>query len=508
MESRYLVGFDVSDLPVRRTDVLIIGGGIAGLTTALIAARKLQVKALAKSGMKETSTWYAQGGIAAPLAPDDSRDLHFSDTIEAGAGLCDPRAVRVLVDEAEEAVSMLIELGTGFDTFDGVLSLGREGGHSVSRVVHSGDATGRAVVASLIKAVMANERVSLDNEMFVIDLLVDDGVCVGALAYDEGANQLVAYLASAVVMAAGGMGQIYEVTTNPAVATGDGQAMANRRGAALGGLEFVQFHPTALATSSNPRFLISEVVRGEGAFLVDDEGSRFMVGRHPLAELAPRDMVGQAAAEAMKTRGIDHVFLDARHIPMGRLKSRFPGIWDHCLNQGFDLSKDLIPVEPAAHYLIGGIRTDLDGRTDLPGLFAGGEVASTGVHGANRLASNSLLEGLVFSRRISDHLLGTITPGRIRPVGTISAQSREPGASLASVRSDLRRLMSAKAGVVRTVDGLEEAAARIGEWLALLEYEYANPRDWETVNMITMADLIVKAALARRESLGVHLVAG
>ncbi len=509
MNHQYLVGFDLTGIPTKRTDVIIVGGGIAGLTAAIVAARGLKVDVLAKSGLKQTSTWYAQGGIAAPLAADDSTQLHINDTLEAGAGLCDREAVEVLVNEAGPAVAMLLELGTGFDSYDGVLELGLEGGHSVSRVVHAGDATGSVVARSLSTAIRNNSNISFSKDVFVIDLLVEGGRCRGVLVFDESAGGLMVYLAPAVVLAAGGMGQVYEATTNPGGATGDGQAMAERKGVELIGMEFIQFHPTALHVPSNPRFLISEVLRGEGAHLVDAVGERFMIGRHPLAELAPRDMVCQSLVEVMSRDGSEHVYLDARHIPTERLESRFPAIWSHCLEQGFNLGRDLIPVTPAAHYIIGGIKTDLYGRSSLPGLYASGEVASTGVHGANRLASNSLLEGVVFSRRIGELLLREIEPNASLIVkAQISYPARGLGGSLESVRLHLRELMSGQVGVVRTVDGLMAAEARLNEWSGLLDYEYVEARDWETVNMITVAKLIIAAALARRQSLGVHMVAG
>lgn len=507
MNHQYLVGFNLQKIPVEHRDVVIVGGGIAGLTAAVVAARDLKVEVLAKSGLKQTSTWYAQGGIAAPLAADDSAALHIKDTLEAGSGLCDPQAVQVLVNEAALAVAMLLELGTGFDSLDGVLQLGREGGHSVSRVVHAGDATGSVVARSLSEAVGRNSNISFRKDVFVIDLLVDDGRCRGVLVFDESAGGLVVYLAAAVVLAAGGMGQVYEATTNPSGATGDGQAMAERKGVELSGFEFIQFHPTALQSEANPRFLITEVLRGEGAYLRDASGERFMVGRHPLAELAPRDMVCQSLVEVARRDGIDHVYLDARHIPADRLKSRFPVIWAHCLERGFDLAKDLVPVMPAAHYMIGGLRTDLYGRTSVPGLYASGEVASTGVHGANRLASNSLLEGVVFSRRIGQVLLDEVEPGAsIDRVPALSVASRKVGESLDWLRPQLQHLMNENVSVVRTVAGLEEAAAKLGAWAELLDYEYQSQADWETVNMLTVSTLIVVAALARRQSLGVHLV--
>lgn len=510
MSFPYLIDFDLKKLPVNQTDVLVIGGGVAGLTAAVTAAEKLSVQVLTKGSTKQTSTWYAQGGIAAPLATDDSPELHFNDTIAAGAGLCDPEAVRVLVEEAAEAVAMLLDLGTGFDRRDGALRLGREGGHTVSRVVHAGDATGSAVMDSLAAAVRGHDNIRLTENVFVLDLLVRDKKCCGALVFDGSTGSVTAYLAQAVVLAAGGIGQLYEGTTNPPAATGDGLAMAYRRGVKLAGLEFIQFHPTALATDENPRFLISEAVRGEGAYLVNEKGARFMLGKHPLAELAPRDIVSQAVVKEMLASGSDHVYLDARHMPAEITEARFPAIWTHCLAAGFNLSTDLVPVTPAAHYLIGGVVVDLHGRSSLSGLYASGEVASTGVHGANRLASNSLLEGLVFSRRIGALLLNTIEPGGAveMDLGLSQETGRPQGKSLTLAREKLRRTMTAKVGVMRTPEGLKEAAEYLVERKYLQEYRYGKAADWEVVNMLTLAELIVAGALSRRQSLGVHMVAG
>lgn len=510
MNFSYLVDFKLKNTPIRHSDVLVIGGGIAGLTAAVTAADELGVQVLTKGSMRQTSTWHAQGGIAAPLAANDSPELHYQDTIVAGAGLCDPEAVKTLVEEAAPAVDMLLELGTRFDRRNGSLSLGREGGHTVSRVVHVGDATGSAVMATLANAARDHANITLSENVFVLDLIVQNGRCRGALVYDEPSQNVMIYLAQAVVLAAGGMGQIYEGTTNPPAATGDGLAMACRQGVKLAGLEFIQFHPTALAADENPRFLISEAVRGEGAYLVNKDGVRFMVGRHPLAELAPRDVVSQAVVEEMRKDGADHVYLDTRHLSSEIMKARFPIIWAHCLEAGFDMATDLVPVTPAAHYLIGGIVVDLHGRSSLRGLFAAGEVASTGVHGANRLASNSLLEGLVFSRRIGALLLETIEPGRLERIDIDSSEEpgRVKGKSLAAVRKKLRRIMTSNVGVIRTTEGLKAAAAYLDSCRHLQEYRYNNPEDWETVNMLLLAELVVDGALSRTQSLGVHMVAG
>ncbi len=508
MNFKYLVDFDLEAIPISQSDVLIVGAGIAGLTVAVTVADSLKVQVLAKSTTKQTSTWRAQGGIAVSLAPYDSPELHYKDTMAAGGGICDPVAVKVLVEEAAESVSMLLELGTEFDKTGDRLQFGREGGHSVSRVIHAGDSTGATVAASLVKAASGYENITLEADTFVLDLLEQEGKCFGVLVYDYASDGLKAYFAPAVVLAAGGMGQIYDVTTNPVVATGDGLAMAERRQVKQGGLEFVQFHPTALNVKENPRFLISEAVRGEGAFLVDKAGRRFMPDKHPLAELAPRDIVSRAVVETMHADHADHVYLDARHISADRLKQRFPSIWKYCQEVGFDISKDLVPVGPAAHYLIGGIVTDLQGQTSLDGLYASGEVASTGVHGANRLASNSLLEGLVFSRRLGALLLDKIKPkSEINLKKSVKVELNRPrGGSLREERESLRKMMGAKAGALRTVEGLEEAAKILQDTSHFLDYEYDNPLDWETVNMITLAKLIVSGALERQDSLGVHVV--
>ncbi|MCK4267397.1 MAG: L-aspartate oxidase [Actinomycetia bacterium] len=507
MNSQYLIDFDLSKIPVSRSDVLVIGGGIAGLTVAVTVAGELKTRVLAKGNVEQTSTWFAQGGIAVSLAPGDSPERHYKDTMAAGGGLCDPEAVKVLVEEAAPAVSMLTDMGAEFDKVNGSFHFVREGGHSVARVVHAGDATGNVVSASLVAAAKSRKNIHFTPDTFVLDILESEGRCCGVLAYEQKTGQVEAYLASAVVLAAGGMGQIYDVTTNPLVASGDGLAMAERRGVKLAGLEFIQFHPTTLDTKENPRFLISEAIRGEGAYLVNKDGQRFMTDLHPLGELAPRDIVSRAVVDVMEADKADHVFIDARHIGEEKLKKRFPSIWDHCLKAGYDMSKELIPVNPAAHYLIGGIVTDLYGRTSLDGLFASGEVASTGVHGANRLASNSLLEGLVFSRRVGRYLLDNLKAGaNVDDVRLRSVANRQAGKSLVSARESLRKMMSEKTGVIRTSEGLKAAAATLKDESQLLDYEYNNPHDWETINMITLARLIVSGALARRQSLGVHLV--
>ncbi|MBC7106252.1 MAG: FAD-binding protein, partial [Firmicutes bacterium] len=359
---------------------------------------------ITKGTLDQTTTFLAQGGIAAALGPYDSPELHLADTLEAGVGLCDEEAVRVLVEEGPEKVKELERLGTQFDRRNGKLILGSEGAHSVPRVVHAGgDATGSVVASTLAEAIASGSRAELHENEFVIDLLTSEGRCVGAVSLGRG-GELTVSLARVVILACGGAGQVFAHTTNPAMATGDGHAMAYRAGAVLRDMEFMQFHPTALYGEENPTLLLTEALRGEGAYLVDQAGRRFMVGAHPRAELAPRDVVVRQMKQVMDRDGVDHVWLDARHLDCQFLQKRFPTVYAGLKKRGYDLCRELIPVAPASHYYIGGVLTDVWGCTSLPGLYACGETASTGIHGANRLASNSLLEGLVFGERAVRHL--------------------------------------------------------------------------------------------------------
>jgi len=404
---RYLVGFDTEELTQFSSDVLVIGSGMAGLTAALgAAARGLTVNLVTKGEVTDTNTWYAQGGIAGAVGEADSVELHLADTLVVGAGLCDEDTVRAVVGEAGVALRDLVALGVDFDhEANGAIDLHREGGHSLPRVLHSGDATGAEIQNTLSARVRNAERVTLFENRFLVDLLTAGDRCVGALVHDPTARRLSVFWADSVVLATGGAGQLYRVTTNPSVATGDGVAAAWRAGAELADLEFVQFHPTAFDSAATPKFLITEALRGEGAYLLDCEENRFMLGVHPLAELAPRDVVSREIVKVMQRCGRPNVWLDARHLGEPLLKARFPMIFETCLEAGYDLSRDLIPVAPAAHYAIGGIRVDIDGRTSVPGLYASGECACSGLHGANRLASNSLLEGLVLSLSIRNNML-------------------------------------------------------------------------------------------------------
>lgn len=504
MGLRYLVDFDADTLPKYPFDVLIIGSGVAGLSTALWVGKSFKTALLTKTELSHTATRYAQGGIAVAIGSGDSPEDHFKDTMETGRGLSDPKAVRILTTEGPECIKELEAFGVVFDKEKGNFSLAREGGHSRARVVHTKDATGSEVETHLVSQIKTLPNVTIFEDIFVLDLLTDDGRCIGALALNKG--KLSVFLASAVMIAAGGMGQLYSVTTNPPISTGDGLAMAFRAGANLADTEFLQFHPTALHVSGTPRFLISEAVRGEGAYLRDEKGNRFAQDAHPLAELAPRDVVVREMVLTMRKQGKGHLYLDCTHLPKEKFRERFPSIFEELRSRGFDPSKDMIPVSPAAHYMSGGIKTDLDGRTDLTGLFACGEVACSGVHGANRLASNSLLEGLVFSRRasraISQYVAGYSKSTDISLKHTaIRAKTR---INVGKERKSLQEMMMKGVGVLRDEKGLKEALDFLKFREDLLNAEFKDTAGFELQNMITVGEIMATAALTREESRGSH----
>ena len=502
---RYLLHFDTEGCVEHECDVLVVGSGIAGLTAALAASRTRKVALVTKGVITETNTWYAQGGIAGAVGEADSVELHLADTLVVGQGLCDEDVVRAVVGEAPEALSDLQHLGVRFDLEEGgEVALAREGGHSLPRVLHSGDSTGAMIQSAMTKALRSADGVDVYERRFLVDLLTAGDRCVGALVLDTETRGFDVFWARAVVLATGGAGQAYRVTTNPLIATGDGLAAAWRAGAEVADLEFVQFHPTALDHDAAPRFLLTEALRGEGAYLLDADGKRFMLAVHPLAELAPRDVVSRAIERVMAETGRNNVSLDARHLGEEYLRGRFPTIWAACADAGYDLSRDLVPAAPAAHYLVGGVRIDIDGRTTVPGLYASGEVTASGLHGANRLASNSLLEGLVFSRRIVRSLDASEAvelPGRVLTHGDDSepaALDRPDGLSA------LRDAMQNDVAMSRTDEGLRDAARTLETLSVLVDGESAEPADLELHNLTTVATLITHSAWLRTESRGCH----
>ncbi len=508
MTPRYLVNFDSDKLEKSICDLLVIGSGIAGLTAALQACGKYRTLLLTKSEVKESTTWYAQGGVATAVGEHDSPQLHFEDTILAGDGLCDPQAVKILVTEGPGRITDLIHLGAEFDRLGEEMRLTREGGHSLPRILHAGDATGSAIESTLVRVAKLCSGLQIKEHVFVVDLLDFDGRCIGAIIFEPSLGRFSICLAKAVILATGGAGQIYSVTTNPPISTGDGVAMAYRAGAEMMDMEFVQFHPTALDEAQNPRFLITEALRGEGAYLRDCKGNRFMAQVHPEAELAPRNVVVREMVKVMHDCKTDRVYLDATHIPLLKLKERFPTIWKRCQESGYDLSTDLIPVSPAAHFMIGGVKTDIYGRTSLSGLYASGEVAANGVHGANRLASNSLLEGLVFSKRIMDILeekANEISQEDLLGIRMTYTYPRRPkDVKIEECRNLIQKTMMEDAGVTRSVVSLKRALKVMDSLKDILNMEFSLVEGFELQNMIMVAELICRSALMREESRGVH----
>lgn len=488
------------------TDFIVIGAGIAGLRSAIELASAGRVVVLTKREVTDSNTQWAQGGIAAALSDEDEVGLHFQDTLNAGDGLCNPDAVKILVEEGPERIEELIAWGTQFDREGTRLAFGREGAHSRNRILHAhGDSTGREIARALYAKVKTLPNISVCEFEFSTDLFLDTGAVRGIhLIDDAGSRQTIS--ASAVLLASGGLGQLYRNTTNPSVATGDGVAMAFRAGAEISDIEFIQFHPTALYLKNAPRFLLSEALRGEGAYLRNSEKVRFMSNYHELAELAPRDVVARAIVHELSVSRAENpaVYLDLTHLDAARIKERFPRIYSTCLQYNIDITADLIPIHPAAHYSMGGIRTDMGGQTSIRGLYAAGETAATGVHGANRLASNSLLEGLVFGARA-----GSMMRNELRELTTKTNQStqeesskRNGAAETSEARIwEIQNLMWQDAGIIRTGNGLKRAIQK------LEEIHLAPPRSrraWETMNLHTAGLLVARSALVREESRGAH----
>ncbi|HEX5569182.1 MAG TPA: L-aspartate oxidase [Streptomyces sp.] len=502
-------------------DVVVVGSGVAGLTAALrCAAAGRRTVIVTKARLDDGSTRWAQGGIAAALGEGDTPGQHLADTLVAGAGLCDEEAVRTLVTEGPDAVRRLIGTGTRFDTSAGTgrIALTREGGHRRRRIAHAGgDATGAEISRALVAAVRLSSVETVENAL-VLDLLKDaGGRAAGVSLHVMGRGRhdgVGAVHAPAVVLAAGGMGQVFSVTTNPAVSTGDGVALALRAGAEVSDLEFVQFHPTVLylgADSEGQQPLVSEAVRGEGAHLVDGDGVRFMLGQHELAELAPRDIVAKGIMRRMREQGTEHMYLDARHFGARGWAERFPTILAACRAHGIDPVTEPVPVAPAAHYASGGARTDLRGRTTVPGLYACGEVACTGVHGANRLASNSLLEGLVFAERIAADIVRTPVRTAVPPAARAPDDGRTVPLLPPEARYAIQRIMTAGAGVLRSADSLARAAEALDELTPVPQDDGTGSKpaepgveSWETTNLHLVARVLVAAALRRTETRGCH----
>jgi len=496
---------------VHTADTLVIGSGIAGLWATLKAADRGTVLALTKKEKSESNTNYAQGGIAGVVDPDDDFESHVRDTLEAGAGLCHEDAVRVLVTEGPDRIRDLIDFGARFtmirDEHGERLALGREGGHSRRRIVHAKDLTGREIERALLNAVRLHDRVTIRENHIALDLIVRDNICLGAVALDRESREVEVCLASATILCTGGVGQVYPHTTNPEIATGDGVAMAWRAGATMANLEFIQFHPTAMYHPEAKSFLISEAVRGEGGILRLKDGSTFMEKYHPLACLAPRDIVARAIDAEVKQRGEECAYLDVTHIPEETLVERFPHIVSRCREYGIDPARQWIPVTPAAHYSCGGVVTDLYGRTSIERLYASGEVTCTGVHGANRLASNSLLEAVVFSERAVQ------SAASLARIDTSGIDVPIPGGDketddVSPLLNRLREVMWQHVAIVRTDAGLASATQEVAAIRSEIENVYQRSKPGGTLtearNIAAVAALICRCATTRLESRGLH----
>ncbi len=507
MPEKYMLNFDTRELPQEEDEYIILGSGIAGLYTSLAASRTGgSVTVLTKHTMMDTNTDKAQGGIAAALGDNDSPLLHREDTLVAGAGLCDREAVAALVSEGPGRVRELIELGAIFDCDSNGLLFTREGAHSRRRILHaSGDATGAEIQRVLTQRIREDEKVRVLENHYVVDLLVRENICYGVLAFDRDTNKFIVYRGKVVVLATGGLGRLFEHNTNPDIATGDGIAIAFRAGAEVMDMEFIQFHPTVLTLPGAPRFLISEAVRGEGAYLRNCEGQRFMPSYHELAELAPRDIVVRAILKEMANTDSKKVYLDLTHLDPEVVKLRFPNITKTCATYKLDITVDPIPVAPAAHYMMGGVKTSLVGETSIRGLYACGEVACPGVHGANRLASNSLLDGLVFGGRIVDETMKFLKGYYPRHQEFACDRLLEPAdVDFVGLRRELEVLMGQKVGPVRSGSGLVEALNFFERWSHLSRCQVESAEQMEVKNMLLVGELVAEAALARRESRGGH----
>lgn len=494
----------------KTVDFLVIGGGVAGLRAAIELASTGSVLVLTKDKVTESTTGYAQGGIAVALSDEDEVYIHFEDTIKAGDGLCNKEAVKIMVEEGPDYIIELMSWGAAFDREGSKLSFTREAAHSRRRILHSrGDSTGKEIERVLISKARSFPSVSRLDFAFTLDLIVQDNRCIGATVLRK--EETIIVFAKAVILATGGAGQLYSRTTNPVISTGDGIAIAYRAGALIQDMEFVQFHPTTLYSPGAPQFLLSEAMRGEGAILRNKQGTRFMPEYHELSELAPRDAVTRAILSEMVKTGTKHVYLDLTHLDRNYVKNRFPLIYTTCLQYDIDIADDMVPVCPAAHYIMGGVRTNMYGETSIRGLFAAGEVACSGVHGANRLASNSLLEGLVFGARAGKRAAEYINNANIENAVDASEQKGETDSKKTTracdtekIRSSLRQIMWNKVGIIRCGKSLAEAKNWLGKREVILEKDFKSRGESELKNMLTVAHLITDSALLREGSVGAH----
>ena len=506
---RYLVNFAPKNVPHRFADVLIIGGGLAGLRAALSVDPSQRVVVVTKDKLRQSNSTYAQGGIAGVIDPDDKVEWHVRDTMQAGGNLCHQDIVERVIEQAPERIRELIEMGTEFDQEQQELTLGREGGHSHNRIIHArGDATGAEIMRAVIHRTHEAENIEVIENAFTLDLLTHDDSCRGAMIAQGEGKSLI--WSKQTILCTGGAGQLFRETTNPAVATADGHAMAFRAGAEVRDMEFMQFHPTVLYIAGSSRSLITEAVRGEGAWLIDSNGKRFMEDYDERMELAPRDVVSQAIVSQMEKTHASSVFLSLKHLDPDHVRKRFPGITEAVAEFGLEITTDSIPVRPGAHYMIGGITVDQEGRTSLKNLWAAGEVTSSGLHGANRLASNSLLEGLVYGRSAgvgaSQVAMAMDDDFRIAPVSHDPLGPASPSLDLSDIRNSLKSLMWRSAGVRRDEKSLQAALDTIDSWQRyVLASQFDNAAGWELQNMLIVAGVIVHSALKRTESRGVHL---
>lgn len=491
---------------IKTFDTIVVGSGLAGLTAAYHASKKGSVAIITKSQLDISNSYYAQGGIAAVTAPEDSFESHIQDTLTAGRGLCDLDAVQILVSEGQHCVQELISLDMEFDKENGEFVLGLEGGHSHRRILHAGgDATGKGLTLFMLKRVQEQSSISVFEYTTVIELLVSDQVCLGVQAFDFVSGKNLIFKSKSTIIATGGLSRIYDRSTNPHTATGDGIALAYNAGAKLADIEFIQFHPSALYIPGEEAFLISEAVRGEGAWLFAPNGERFMPPIHPLAELAPRDVVAHAIYTQMQMYHSDFVYLSLKHLNPEVIKKRFSTIYHTLLKYNIDLTSDLLPIAPAAHYMVGGIQTDLHGETNIKGLFACGEVASTGVMGANRLASNSLLECLVFGRRAAEKAnQGELNTQQLPEINEIHVDQANESLFL-ETKNQIASLMSKKAGIVRTAHKLKEALAELQEIEKSLPKQITEYNILKIKHNVDICRLICESALIREESRGGHI---